>query len=138
MRLQISALNDTSTTVLCLLNDLLTIMGAVMAVIVWQLDLQIPAQSVPITTKVVISNPVHGEVYLIQHNVIKFVSDLQQVGGFSLGTPVFSTNKTDRHNNSNIVESGIKHHIPTKPTFIEGLCFIFNFCHRLFQQKKIN
>ena len=39
-------------------------------------------QSVPITTKVVSSNPVHGEVYSIQHYVIKFDSDLQQVGGF--------------------------------------------------------
>jgi hypothetical protein len=28
------------------------------------------------------TNPVHGEVYLIQHNVINFVSDLPQVGGF--------------------------------------------------------
>ena len=27
-------------------------------------------------------NPVYGEVYLIQHYVIKFVSDLQQVSGF--------------------------------------------------------
>jgi len=37
------------------------------------------AISVPITTKVVILNPAHGEVYLIlvQHYVIKFVSDLQ-------------------------------------------------------------
>jgi hypothetical protein len=33
-------------------------------------------QSVPITTKVVSSNPVHGEVYLIQHYVIKFVNGL--------------------------------------------------------------
>ena len=48
-------------------------------------------QSVPITTKVV--NPTHGEVYSIQHYVIKFVSDLRQVGG----SPVFSTNKTDCH-----------------------------------------
>jgi hypothetical protein len=39
-------------------------------------------QSVPITTKVVSSNPVHDEVYWIQHYVTKFVSDLQQVGGF--------------------------------------------------------
>ena len=39
-------------------------------------------QSVPITTKVVSSNPVHGEVYSIQHYVIKFLSDLWQVGGF--------------------------------------------------------
>jgi hypothetical protein len=35
-------------------------------------DLQLPMQSVHITTKVVSSNPAHGEV-------IKFVSDLQQV-----------------------------------------------------------
>jgi hypothetical protein len=35
-----------------------------------------------ITTKVVRSNPVHGEVHSIQHYVIKFVSELQQVGGF--------------------------------------------------------
>jgi hypothetical protein len=37
---------------------------------------------VSIPTKVVSSNPVHGEVYSIQHYVIKFVSDMQQVGGF--------------------------------------------------------
>jgi len=28
------------------------------------------------------SIPAHGEVYLIQHYVIKFVSDLRQVSGF--------------------------------------------------------
>jgi hypothetical protein len=32
--------------------------------------------------RVVSSNPVHGEVYSIQHYVIKFVRDLQQVDGF--------------------------------------------------------
>jgi len=37
---------------------------------------------VPITTKVVSSNPVHGEVYLIQHYVINFGRDLWQVFGF--------------------------------------------------------
>jgi hypothetical protein len=37
---------------------------------------------VPITTNVVNSNPAHGEMYSIKHYVIKFVSDLQQVGGF--------------------------------------------------------
>ena len=46
------------------------------------MDLQLPVQSVPITTKVVSLNPAHGEVYLIQYYVIKFVSDLGQVGGF--------------------------------------------------------
>jgi hypothetical protein len=41
-------------------------------------------QSVPITTQFVNSNPVYGEMYSIQHYVIKLVSDLQQVGGFLL------------------------------------------------------
>ena len=31
--------------------------------------------------KVVSSNPAHGKVYSIQHNVIKFVSDLRQDSG---------------------------------------------------------
>ena len=55
---------------------------SLVVVIVWYLDLQLHVQSVPITTKVVSSNPVNGEVYSIQHYVIKFVSDLRQVGGF--------------------------------------------------------
>ena len=57
-------------------------LGAVVVVITWYLDLQLPVQSKPITTNVVSSNPVHGEVYSIQHYVIKFASDLCQVGGF--------------------------------------------------------
>jgi hypothetical protein len=40
-------------------------------------------QSVPITTKVVSSNPVHDEVSSIKHYVIKFVGDLRQVLVFS-------------------------------------------------------
>ena len=39
-------------------------------------------ESVPITTEVESSNPAHGEVCSIQNYVIKFVSDLRQVGGF--------------------------------------------------------
>jgi hypothetical protein len=34
-----------------------------------------------ITTKVRSSKPVHGEVYSIKHYLIKFVSDMRQVGG---------------------------------------------------------
>jgi hypothetical protein len=34
------------------------------------------------TTNVVSLNPGHGEVYSIQHYVIKFVSDLRQVATF--------------------------------------------------------
>jgi hypothetical protein len=57
---------------------------AIVVVIVMQLDLQLPMQSVPITINVVSSSPSHGEVHSIQHYVIKFVSDLRQVGGFLL------------------------------------------------------
>jgi hypothetical protein len=61
---------------------LILMLGAFVVVIVWLLDLQVLVQSVLITTNVVISNTVHGEVYSIQHYVIQFVSDLRQVGGF--------------------------------------------------------
>jgi hypothetical protein len=44
-------------------------------------ELQLPTQSVPITTNVVSSNHAHGEVYSI-HFGIQFVSDLRQVCGF--------------------------------------------------------
>jgi hypothetical protein len=40
-----------------------------------ELDLQLPEQSVPITTKVVSSNPTYCDVYSIQHYAIKFVSE---------------------------------------------------------------
>jgi hypothetical protein len=42
-------------------------------------------------------------VYSIQHFEIKFVSDLQQIGGFSRYTPVSSTNKTDLHDMKDIL-----------------------------------
>ena len=39
----------------------------------------------------------------VQHYVIKFDSDLRQVDGFSPGTPVSYTNKTDRHDITEIL-----------------------------------
>ena len=54
--------------------------------------LQLPAQSVPITTNIVSLNPAHGEVYSIQHYVINFVS------GFLCILLISSANKDDRHN----------------------------------------
>jgi hypothetical protein len=39
------------------------------------------------------SNPIHGEVYSIQHYVIKFVSDLRQVGGFQRFPPPIKLTK---------------------------------------------
>ena len=56
-----------------------------------------------IITKAVSSNPTEGEVYSIQHYVIKFASDLRQVGGFHRVLPASSTNKTDRHDITEIL-----------------------------------
>ena len=49
------------------------------------------------------SNPAHGDVDSIQHNVIKFVSDLRQIGDFPRDSPVSSTNKTDRNDITEIL-----------------------------------
>ena len=54
--------------------------GAV--VIIWYLDFPLPVQLVPITTNGVSWNSVHSEMHSIQHYILKFVSDLRQVGGF--------------------------------------------------------
>jgi len=54
-------------------------------------------QLVPITTDVVGSTPAGRGV---QHYVMKFVSDLRQVGGFLWFS---STNKTDRHDITEIL-----------------------------------
>ena len=59
-------------------------------------------QSVHFTTKVVNSIPTHREVYLIQHDVIKF-QWLATGRWFSASTPLFSTNKTDRHDITEIL-----------------------------------
>jgi len=48
------------------------------------MNIHIPVQSVPITTKVVSSKSAHCVVSSIQHYVIKFVTDLRQIGGFLL------------------------------------------------------
>ena len=48
-------------------------------------------------------NPAHGEVYLIQHYVIKLVSDLWLVGGFNPGTLVSPPNRIDRHDITEIL-----------------------------------
>jgi hypothetical protein len=53
-------------------------------------DLQLPVQSVPMTTKIVSSNPSHAGVYSTGR-------------WFSPSTPVSSTNKTDRHDITEIL-----------------------------------
>ena len=76
-------------------------------------------QLVSITTKVVRSNTVHGEMYSIQHYVIKFVGDLRQVSGF-LRVPGSSTNKTDC---DDITEIVLKVALNT----INQTCLLFNY-----------
>jgi hypothetical protein len=74
--------------------------------------------SVPIITKVVSSKLVRGEVYSIQHYVIKFVSDLpKKVSGF-LWVLRFAPPKNWLPRYSwNIVESGVKHHNHKPPKY---------------------
>jgi hypothetical protein len=56
-----------------------------------------------ITTNVVSSNPVHGEVYSIQHNVLKFVS----VGSFLRELRFPPPIKTDRQDIAEILLTSV-------------------------------
>ena len=62
---------------------------------------------------------VHGEVYSIQHYVIKFVSDLRQVGSFLLvfrfPPPIKLTIYTVT---LILLKSGVKHHKPNQTSFL--------------------
>ena len=75
----------------------------------------------PITTKVVSSNPVHDEVYLIPLYVIKFVSDLQQVLFFFWYYGFLHQPSWPLRYNWNVVESGIKRHKPKPKPYV---CFV--------------
>jgi hypothetical protein len=71
--------------------------------IIWYLDLQLPEQSVPITTTVGRSNAVHGEVYSVQHHEIKLVSDWRQISMAFFEYSGFLTIKSDRHDITEIL-----------------------------------
>ena len=78
---------------------------AVMVVIEWQVGLQLPMQSVPITTNVVSSNP---RIPLMEGVLDTTFCDkvcqwLAAGRWFSPSIPVSSTNKTDRHNITDIL-----------------------------------
>jgi hypothetical protein len=85
--------------ILCLIfiNKYFFPFRAIMVMIIWWLDLQLPMQPMPITTKIVSFNPAYGKMYSIQ--VCKFVSGWC----FSPGTPASSTNKTDCHDITEIL-----------------------------------
>jgi hypothetical protein len=85
-------------------------------------DLLLPIPPVHITTTIVSSNTFHGKVYLIQHYVIKFVSDLWQAGGFPADTSDSSTNIADRQDITEIYfDSGVKHYNSNPST--EKYCY---------------
>ena len=78
-------------------------------------------QSVHITTKVVSSSPAHGEMSSILYHGMKFVSDLQLVGGFSgySGPP----KKTDHHETTGNMFKGALNTI----TLIQIFLFFMGF-----------
>jgi predicted ATP-grasp superfamily ATP-dependent carboligase len=51
---------------------------------------------VPITTKVLSSNTTNGEVYSIQHYVIKFANNLRQVSGILRGVRMVPKKNNDK------------------------------------------
>ena len=75
------------------------------------MDLQLPMQSVHITTIVMSSNADDGEVCLMQFYVIKFVSVLRKIGDVSPNT----TNKADRYDMTEIVLKVAINTINTSP-----------------------
>ena len=71
------------------------------------MDLPLPVQSVPITTKVVSSNP--AQARRIRYNIMWY--RFSTTSARSVIYPGFFTNKTlPPPHNWNIVESGVKHH----------------------------
>ena len=103
--------------------------------------LKLPVQSVPIIIKVVSSNPVHDQVNKMQYYVIKFLSDLTDPW-FSQGTSVSSTNKTDRHDNVEILLKVALNTIPSQPRYVNLLStraaiiprIILNFFNSVFKR----
>jgi len=90
------------------------------------LDVPLPVQSKPITTNIVSLNPAHGEMYSIQHYVIKFVSDLWLVCSF---LRVLHQYNWPPWYYWNIVESGFKHQCHN-PYFFHFLfvCIVYTNC----------
>jgi hypothetical protein len=80
-----------------------------------------------ITTKVVSSNPVHGEVNSIQHYLIKLFSNSRHAGLWF--SPVSSTNKTDH---SDIAEILLKVALITLNLTQTHMCTMYNTSNYIF------
>ena len=82
-----------------------------------------------ITIKFECSNLAHGEVYSIQHYVIKFGSDLRQVGGFLWVLRFPPLIKTDRHDMAKILLNVALNTIILTPYCIGGSKFMDHYDH---------
>ena len=82
-------------------------------------------QSMPITTNIVSSNPVHGDVYSIQHYVIKVCQGLAAGRWFSPGNWISSTNKTIRHDITEILLKVVLNTLTLTLTH-KGMQFLLN------------
>ena len=60
-------------------------------------------------------------MYLIQHYVIMFVSDLRQVGGFLRALPLTPINKTDLHDKTQILLKVVLNTITLTPNSVFDL-----------------
>jgi hypothetical protein len=67
------------------------------------------------------SNPAHGEVFLIQHYVMMFISDLRQVGGF---LRVLRINSIRQHKDIKCVEKSIQLSKRNTPNFNNSVSLI--------------
>jgi len=79
----------------------------------------VPVQSVPIATKEPRSWRDVLDITLCDQVCRRFVTGRW----FSPGTPVFSTNKADHHDDCNFVASGVKHHKPTNHKYKQQTSF---------------
>ena len=70
-------------------------------------------------------NLTHGEVYLIQHYVIKFISYLRQVSGF---IEVLGFSPTDRHNITEILLKMALNTITLTPVYFIVKFLPNNYC----------
>ena len=92
-------------------------------VIVWQQDLQLFMQSIPITTKVVNFNLAHGEMHTTQYYVMKFVNGKSVV--FVVYSGFFSTHKTDRHDIAEILlKMAFKYITPVQKKYVYLLFYL--------------
>jgi hypothetical protein len=88
--------------------------------IICYLDLQLPMQSVPITSNVVSSNPAQARCTRYNINVCQW---------FSLGTAVSSTNKTDYHDMTEILLKVALNINYDTPAYM--LVYFISFCNEL-------